>query len=438
MYKFLAYCLLLTCLLVQGCKRPQKKVINWNVNLANESKDPYGSYLAFQSLKNFFPGTAITTLSKGFKYNNIDYRMKYPAEGRALLILTGLGFNVSKDEFDALLSFVRAGNEIVLFTGSIDEKFEEEFGFNKPYYASDRGYENMPLSRSYTGEENINCIAFATDTTKKYGYRGRYLQGSLDIDTGATLSAFDLVDEQKADTTEYQTEDMISDVQRNEKAPEILGYTNGSPNLIRYSLGGGHITIHAAPLVTSNYFLLQKDNLNYLQAIWNLMPEDISHVYWNSFYKHRAEHSDFGILWRHPATRWALILSIIALLLYVLLEMKRRQDPIPVIKPLENTSVTFVETVGRLYYNKGNHQNLAEKMVQHFLEWVRSHYYLNTNHLDDAFARSLSAKSGLPPEIAANLIEMIEEVKAGNTTIDEPYLYHLNNTIQRFYKNQRI
>ena len=160
----------------------------------------------------------------------------------------------------------------------------------------------------------------------------------------------------------------------------------------------------------------------------------MTHIYWNSYYKHRAEHSDFSILWKNPATRWALWLSIITLCLYVLLELKRRQAPIAIVTPLENTSVTFVETVGRLYYNKGNHRNLAEKMTQHYLEWVRTHYYLNTNQLNEIFVQQLANKSGLPVEVAANLVEMIHEIRLGTAHVDEAYLYHLNNTIQRFYK----
>jgi hypothetical protein len=212
---------------------------------------------------------------------------------------------------------------------------------------------------------------------------------------------------------------------------------NGKPDILRYEVGDGHITIHAAPLVMSNYFLLQDRNSEYMSRLWSTLPGDIGHVYWNSYFKHRAEHSDFGILWRHPATKWALWLSIITLILYVLLELKRRQQPIPVVAPLTNTSVSFVETVGRLYYNKGNHRNLAEKMTQHFLEYVRTHYYLNTSQLNDTFTQNLAAKSGLPIEVAGNIIEMIHEIRLGSTPIDEPYLYHLNNTIQRFYKNHK-
>lgn len=469
MKKLLIYCLLLTSLLYSGCRRDAKK-INWSLSLDKGDKNPYGSYLAYESLKYFFPGSKISSLSQGFRYSNIDYQMKYDS-GTALLVLTGLRFELSDEELEQIMSFASAGNEIVLFCSMLDKKLGEKLNCYKRTM-----YEDQPLNQFNDGEFNINALYFTRDSSIRYGYRGRTINhwftladtasnvieyeeegsdtsGSKELtsltdttqtdyselmDTSVTVAEED--NDTKIDTSSLPEEEYTETETEDDNAagyispsPEILGMAQGSPDFIRYEVGYGHITLHAAPLVTSNYFLLQDKNLAYLEGIWNTLPSNISHIYWNSYYMHRPEHSDFGILWRNPATRWALMLSIITLCLYVLLELKRRQKPIPVIRPLENTSVSFVETVGRLYYNKGNHHNLAEKMTQHFLEWIRTHYYLNTSHLNDAFVQKLANKSGLPIEVAANMVEMIHEIRMGSITIDEAYLYHLNNTIQRFY-----
>jgi hypothetical protein len=441
--------------------------INWGVSLSDADKNPYGCYLAYESMKHFFPGVKIEALSPGFRYDNIDSRMIYD-KGTSLLVLTGLSFNISDEEFNTLLRFVRAGNEVVLFSAYIDNKIEERLKCYKPYFSIAGDNEEMPLSANNNGRNNLESISLATEPHKKYGYVGRAIQGYFQLDSTATTDTegtdppsdetIEQPDGEKiqlptadGDTIAYETvvetepvsEDETYTTEENTdgesydiEGPEVLGMAKDQPQIVRYRVGAGHITLHAAPLVMSNYFLLQEKNVEYLQGFWNTLPEDISHVYWNSFYRHHAEHSDLGILWKHPATKWALSLAFIALLLYVLLEIKRRQNAMAIVKPLENTSVTFVETVGRLYYNKGNHSNLAEKMIQHFLEWVRSYYYLNTNHMDDDFVKSLSSKSGLPIEVVKNMVEMIDEVRTGRYVIDEPYLYHLNNTIQRFYKNK--
>jgi hypothetical protein len=141
------------------------------------------------------------------------------------------------------------------------------------------------------------------------------------------------------------------------------------------------------------------------------------------------------VLWRFPSTRYALLLALLAMITYVLFEGKRKQRIIPVIPPLKNDSVSFVETVGRLYFNKGNHTNLSEKMVQQFLEWVRTHYFLNTNLLNEQFINQLIIKSGQPEAKVRMLMDMIHEIKMGTAPTDDAYLYQLYTTIQQFYKN---
>ena len=139
---------------------------------------------------------------------------------------------------------------------------------------------------------------------------------------------------------------------------------------------------------------------------------------------------------RYRSTRWALLLSIFVAAVYLLFQLKRRQRVIDIVEPLKNDSVSFVETVGRLYYNKGNHANLAEKMTQQFMEWVRMHYYLNTNLLSEEFAQQLTMKSGQPEAMVHELLEMIRDLRTGSVKPDDAYLYQLYRIIQQFYKNE--
>jgi hypothetical protein len=92
--------------------------------------------------------------------------------------------------------------------------------------------------------------------------------------------------------------------------------------------------------------------------------------------------------------------------------------------------------VGRLYYNKGNHDNIAAKMIQHFLEWVRTHHQLNTNIINAEFVAHLARKTQKTEEEVNKLAEMIHNIRLGSVKVDEPYLYELYNTIQSFYKNE--
>ena len=96
------------------------------------------------------------------------------------------------------------------------------------------------------------------------------------------------------------------------------------------------------------------------------------------------------------ATALWLLLALVGLIL--LFESKRRQHSIPVRAPLRNTSLDFVKTIGRLYFQRKDNRNLAIKMTNHWLEYIRSRYTLPTSKLDGEFEKRLSFKTGIDIE----------------------------------------
>jgi len=425
--------LLLLVLCLPACQNPfAKKKTNWEVSLQKEDKKPYGSYIAYQSLKHYFPGAKTEVLSTGFRYTSIDGYMHFDENGRSLLILLGLDFNISSQELEELKRFAANGNEIMLFCSRMDTAIE---GLLKCYKHGGGGEGIKP--HTFLSEKSNRDILTLNDSNNQqtYGHEGRALYSYFTVDHLDSTTTTTITDD-AGTVIQYEEETTTANDETIVTGPDTLGFASGMPDFLRYAVGDGHITIHAAPLVLSNYFLLQKGNKAYLDAVWHSLPANISHVYWNEYYKRRAEGSEFSVLWRYPATRWALILAIFTLVIYVLFESRRRQKIIPVIEQPENTSLSFTETVGRLYYNKGNHSNIAEKMIQHFLEWVRTHYHLNTNHLNYDFIQHLSKKTGEPEQTVSRLVEMIHEIRTNSIKPDEPYLYELYTTIQRFYKNK--
>ncbi len=414
-------------LFATGCLPDKAKLDaeKWNINLENTDKRPYGTYLANQSLKYFFPDAKIEILSRGFKYDNIDDRMRDHSNGKSLLILEGLSFNVSLREWDALKNFAGDGNELVIFCSSIDNKVSEELNITKSY----SGDESSHFYFHDSDFDYTQALVIAGNETKKFGYHGRMIEGFFSFKSDEDYLNAKAFDNDHSGGT-LSAEDSIIPAR-----PDTLGYSYRRPNFVRYTVGAGHICFHAAPLALSNYFLLQDGNQEYLSLLWQTLPADIAKVYWQDYLYRDTDASSMDILWRHPATRFALVLAIFALAVYVLFESKRKQRIIPIVAPLKNDSVSFVETVGRLYYNKGNNANLAEKMTLQFLEWVRSHYFLNTNLINEHFIKQLTIKSGLPEATVRGLVEMINEIRMGNIKVDDAYLYQLYYTIQQFYKN---
>lgn len=428
--------LIMLALTAAGCGGKKKSRLSWGVTLDRTDTAPYGTFLAYELTKHYFPDASIEALPSRFRYTSIADDMRYTPDGAALLVAVGLDFRLGDDELDDLLQFVRVGNEAVIFCSRLDEKLEKKLRAN-----SYGGREEYPINGEWNkGADNLGTLTLESVPGQKFGHYGRDLRGYFSLDStekptvlgDTSLSATS--DSSSSYTSTYdndwnETYDTDGDTAA---VPDVLGRALGKPNFLRYAFGSGHLTVHLAPLSLSNYFLLQSSNRRYLDAVWSSLPPNIAAVYWHEYFKRSAESSSLGILWRHPATRWALLLTLLALALYVLFESKRRQRIVPIVVPPQNTSVAFVETVGRLYHARGDHGNLAAKMVQHFLEGVRNAYGLQTTELNDAFADALSRKSGCAPREAAAATFMAREVRAGNFAVTEEYIHRLYATLQPF------
>ena len=123
------------------------------------------------------------------------------------------------------------------------------------------------------------------------------------------------------------------------------------------------------------------------------------------------------------------------MLLYILFNGKRLQRIIQQVKPNENTTVTFTETIGRLYLQKKDNKNIADKMITYFNEYIRNTYFLNTNHVNTDFITVLGRKSGVDKDKVDTLYRTI--VATQNSDVVNDYqLLSLHEQIQNFYKNK--
>ena len=90
-------------LLFSGCYGDPfglKKEKKWSVTLKNDSKNPYGTFLAYNSVRYYFPDAKIETISRYFRYTHMDNNMKYNNTGTSLLVLIGLDFYISDQEWE--------------------------------------------------------------------------------------------------------------------------------------------------------------------------------------------------------------------------------------------------------------------------------------------------------------------------------------------------
>ncbi|NJM24667.1 MAG: hypothetical protein HC859_03245 [Bacteroidia bacterium] len=206
------------------------------------------------------------------------------------------------------------------------------------------------------------------------------------------------------------------------------------PVTIRMAWGKGYLYLNSTPLAFTNAYMLYNNNPEFASRILSLLPAR-QPVYWTEFYQRgrlEAQTPLRYVLTTEPL-KWAYYLVAFSLLLFMIFEAKRKQRIIPVIPPLTNTSLEFVETIGALYFQHADHTDMAEKKINYFLEFIRSNYWVNTTVINTDFLRTVAKRSGNSLDDVKNLFRYFQELE-GKTKLTEEDLIELNSQIEKFHQ----
>ena len=212
----------------------------------------------------------------------------------------------------------------------------------------------------------------------------------------------------------------------------VLGMNdNDFVNYLYVKVGKGNLYLHSIPDIFTNYNILKSDREYIFKSLSYLKVRDII---WDEYYKevNKYQSTPIRYILSQPALKWAYFTLVISLIFFVIFKGRRDQRIIPVIKPLSNTTLEFVYTVGNLYFKQSNHKNIAEKKINFFLDYVRTKYSLKTLLLNDEFINQLSEKSLIEKEEIKKLTGVINMILVSKS-IKQTTLIELNNLIENFY-----
>ena len=99
----------------------------------------------------------------------------------------------------------------------------------------------------------------------------------------------------------------------------------------------------------------------------------------------------------------------ILLAIFMLFSAKRKQRVVPIIPPVNNTTVDFTKTIGNLYLQEGDHHTIIGKKIIYFLEKIRTDYLLDTFDLDETFVNRLHQKTGKDKADIEHVIQLIKK-----------------------------
>ena len=393
-YTFFLCC----CVVLCGCTR--SALPDLRETYSSKDSKPFGAYIAKAMLEESFPDNYVQTVKEPFEITAETFN-----DTSAIYFCVSRNLFVDEKAADAILNFVYSGNTAFFAAANFD---------------------TILLNK-------IFCKVAVPNPLAEFIPNYRQTAVSLTDEIGGK------------DTFSYFYRPFSSYFSEiNERYTRIIGYNaGGQTNCIVFFWGKGKLLLHTDPRVFSNYFLLKNDNYKYMQRLMQLMNTDPQHVYWNDYYmklNHRRSQdgggSSLGELFKYPPLQAAFWLLLLMLLLYILFGGKRRQRIIREIKPNQNSSVAFTETIARLYLQKHDNKNIADKMITYFHEFIRNNYYLNTNAGSRDFITTLSRKSGVSEEKTIALFNAINHATQ-NSVIDDYQLLSFNEQIQQFYKKRK-
>jgi hypothetical protein len=393
------YLIVAFCIVFAACSGPANKSMpSLTETFSRADRKPFGAYIAYSQMENMFSRNSIRDKKQSFTktWNEIS-------DTSSLYVCFTPNLYVNDDEVKAMLGYVYAGNDLFIAANYIDKNLLDEIGCGELYIP-------LPVFNFF---DSVKTTA-TTFAVTPYSYYYHPFKNSF---------------------SEYNT-----------ALTKVLGVNEeNNANYIVYFHGNGRLFLHCDPKAFSNYFLLKNDNYRYMQNAFAYVNSYPDHLYWDEYYRKlgsrrernnssdEKKFSSLNEIMKHPPLAAAFWLSLLSLLLYILFGLKRKQRIIEKRKPNENTTVTFTETIGRLYLQKKDNKNIAEKMTTYFNEYVRNNYYLNTNTVNEDFITTLSRKSGVQREKVEALYRVIHHIH-NNTVVDDYQLLSLNEQIQNFYK----
>lgn len=363
------------------------KQYDWTVTLAHDDKNPYGTYALHTLLPSLVDSKKII-----HSYQTL-YELKDSLLNDNILIVTST-FNTGAEDTEVLLSHVAAGATALISAQHVWGKFADTLKIE----TSDYFFNNSGLFTNDT-----SYIQFANqhlDTTSRYWYKRDNIYNYF--------SSFDST-----------------------RTTVIARNDQHQPVTIRVQWGKGQLILNSTPLIFTNIYLLSGKNYDLISHTLSYLPKQ--DLQWTEYYhvgRLEATTPLRFILTTEPL-RWAYYITIISVFVFILFEAKRKQRIIPVMKPLANTTLEFVSTIGNLYYERADHKNIAEKKINFFLEQLRSQYLLATTHLDERFVKTLANKSGREEQQVETLVKTINFILSCHDIAAE-HLMELTEQIQNF------
>ncbi|MGB5556090.1 MAG: DUF4350 domain-containing protein [Flavobacteriaceae bacterium] len=375
----------------------QPKEINWFPSYVAQHKIPYGTFVLSDVMKKMFPVDLEQVNKPPFEF------LTDTPEAHGTYFFVDDKVTYGESELNTLLDWAHEGNTLFIASRTFEDELLDTLNLKTSNLYADFGETKNQLH---------HLVHPKLKTADGYPFdKDQY-------------------------TTYFKTTDSTE--------ASILGYVNyfdedgasqeNNCNVIRTTFGKGKIILSTFPNAFTNYFILKENNKDYTAGLLSYL-DATSPIYIDQYYKSGKTFytSPMYLFLNTKEFKWAYYLALIGVLFYVIFEGKRKQRAIPVVLPLKNQTLAFTRTIGDMYFEKGETKAISDHKIAHFMEYIRSHFYMGTQDINEEFYKNLAARSHHSVEDIKALFTQMERMKKSEALGNEE-LKKLNNSIESFKK----
>ncbi|WP_255373812.1 DUF4350 domain-containing protein [[Flexibacter] sp. ATCC 35103] len=373
--------------------RDQPKPIDWRPTYSVNDKIPYGLYVFDKEISGMFKNNKVERISTVTPYEFLDSKYdedtlveNYKIKGTFINISEAN--TIDDQSIKEIFYFVSHGNNAFLSMK------------NFPKYLLDTLKVEVQSDFQNTGNTFV-WLANKKVKTKKYKFSQTLEDYFSKIDTLNTT---------------------------------VLGYQGVKQkhvNYIKVPYRNGYFYLHTQPVAFTNINLLKTDQYQYAENVLSHLPKADVFFYTKGQNDENISQSPLRYILSQPGLKWAWYFFLIGMLVFIIFNAKRKQRIVPILKPLSNSTVDFTKTIGNLYYQEGDHNNIIDKKIIYFLEKIRTEYLIDTTKLDDTFIQKLHHKTGKSVTDIQELVFLINEHRNSYHGSLEEDLIRINNAIEK-------
>jgi hypothetical protein len=370
--------------------------VMWYDSLRQTAKQPYDLHFIKHLIQNS-PETAKFRELKG----PVDRFLPVEADEPSLYIAMGPGLRYQEEQMSALIDFVYEGNHAI-------------------------------LSLKYFPQTLLNELIWINDTIENQKYQKSFVSSQVQLKYKNSNQQEDSARIYFANGKDYTVVDWyyFDPIVLLDTTIAEIGRIDTFINMIEIPIGSGKFVLHATPLAFSNLHLSNPEVLHYANYVFGQSTH--RNVYWEvyniisiedaynqDYYRDESlsrsrvmvpgEGPLFFIL-SFPAFRNAWYVLLGGALLYLMFMGKRKQRPVPVLKPLENTSLDYIKTIGEVYFRHTDAKEMGLHLLQGFFRDFYKTYRMPWEPVKPGFVDLLTQKSGLDFDTVSKAVRYISTV----------------------------